>query len=108
LLHGAGIVTSRLLAIAFTFFIGSNVHAQETKISTADTSEESVTTESQTSTKGFVELEEMTITERADSQVGIADSASQGNVGQALSLRGRSRVVPRSDSAGRFHEALFA
>ena len=32
--------------------------------------------------KETVELSEMTITQRADSQIGIADSASQGNVGQ--------------------------
>ena len=83
LLHGAGIATARLLAIAFTFFIGSSVNAQEAEVSAADTTEATITAESQTSNKESVELEEMTITERADSQLGIADSASQGNVGQA-------------------------
>jgi hydrogenase/urease accessory protein HupE/outer membrane receptor protein involved in Fe transport len=84
LLHGAGIATSRLMAIAFAFFIGGNVHAQETEISAAEAPETTVTTESQTGDgKGSVQLEEMTIVERAQSQIGIADSASQGNVGQA-------------------------
>jgi hydrogenase/urease accessory protein HupE len=84
LLHGAGIATSRLLAVAFTFFIGSSVHAQETEVSAADTTETTVA--SQTTTKESVELDEVVVTAeggRAASQVGIADSASQGSVGQA-------------------------
>ena len=84
LLHGAGIATARLMALSFAFFLGNNVHAQETEVSATDTAEATVTTESKAgNNKGSVELEEMTITGRADSQVGIADSASQGNVGQA-------------------------
>ncbi|WP_411726822.1 TonB-dependent receptor domain-containing protein [Methyloglobulus sp.] len=84
LLHGAGIAAARLMTLSFAFFLGSNVHAQETEVSATDTAEASVTTESKAgNNKGSVELEEMTITGRADSQVGIADSASQGNVGQA-------------------------
>jgi hydrogenase/urease accessory protein HupE/outer membrane receptor protein involved in Fe transport len=86
LLHGAGIATSRLLAIAFTFFIGSSVHAQETEVSAADTTETTVTVASETNTKESVELDEVVVTAeggRAASQVGIADSASQGSVGQA-------------------------
>jgi hydrogenase/urease accessory protein HupE len=84
LLHGAGIATSRLLAVAFTFFIGSSVHAQETEVFAADTTETTVA--SQTNTKESVELDEVVVTAeggRAASQVGIADSASQGSVGQA-------------------------
>jgi outer membrane receptor protein involved in Fe transport len=86
LLHGAGIATARLLAIAFTFFIGTNVNAQETGVSATDTTEATVTSGSKTSKKESVELEEMVITAeggRAASQVGVADSASQGSVGQA-------------------------
>lgn len=86
LLHGAGIVTSRLIAIAFAFFISGYVHAQEAEVSAADTTEATVTAESQSNNKETVELEEVTITAeggRAASQVGIADSASQGSVGQA-------------------------
>ncbi|MDA1343703.1 MAG: HupE/UreJ family protein [Proteobacteria bacterium] len=83
LLHGAGIATSRLLAIVFSFFIGSSVHAQESEVSAADTTETTVTVKSQTNTKESVELDEVVVTGRAASQVGIADSASQGSVGQA-------------------------
>jgi hydrogenase/urease accessory protein HupE len=81
LLHGAGILVSRLAVLAFAFFIGSAAHAQDKDKSTIDAVEPAVTAEA--SNKDAVELQEMTITERADSQVGIADSASQGNVGQA-------------------------
>jgi hydrogenase/urease accessory protein HupE/outer membrane receptor protein involved in Fe transport len=83
LLHGTGILSSRFMPLAFAFFIGSSAHAQETEVAVADTAETTVATEAKTSDKESVELDEMTITERADSQVGIADSASQGNVGQA-------------------------
>jgi HupE / UreJ protein len=83
LLHGAGIATSRLMAIAFAFFIGSSVNAQETESTVTEPAETTVETKSKSSNKDSVEFEEMTIVERADSQVGIADSASQGNVGQA-------------------------
>ncbi|NOU42781.1 MAG: TonB-dependent receptor [Methyloglobulus sp.] len=86
LLHGAGILAARLAILSFAFFIGSNVNAQEKESTTTDVSETTVTAEAKNSTrdkKGSVELEEMIITERADSQVGIADSASQGNIGQA-------------------------
>lgn len=84
LLHGAGIATARLMALSFAFFLGGNAHAQETEVSATDTAETTVTTESKAgNNKGSIELEEMTITGRADSQVGIAESASQGNVGQA-------------------------
>ena len=86
LLHGAGIATSRLLAIVFSFFIGSSVHAQESEVSAADTTETTVTVKSQTNTKESVELDEVVVTAeggRAASQAGIADSASQGSVGQA-------------------------
>jgi hydrogenase/urease accessory protein HupE len=83
LLHGAGIATARLMALSFAFFVGGNAYAQEPEVTANESAEATVTTESITSGKDSVELEEMTITERADSQVGIADSASQGNVGQA-------------------------
>jgi hydrogenase/urease accessory protein HupE len=83
LLHGAGIATARLMALSFAFFVGGNAYAQEPEATTTESAETTVATESNASTKDSVELDEMTITERADSQLGIADSASQGNVGQA-------------------------
>ncbi len=83
LLHGIGILTSRVMAIMFAFFIGSAAHAQENDTVVTDTTETAVTSDAQKVPKDAVEFEEMTIVERADSQVGIADSASQGNIGQA-------------------------
>jgi hydrogenase/urease accessory protein HupE len=76
LLHGAGILTSRLLALAFTVSISTTSYAQNSGTASEDT-------DTKASSKESVQLEEITILERADSQVGIADSASQGNVGQA-------------------------
>jgi hydrogenase/urease accessory protein HupE len=86
LLHGAGIATARLMALTFAFFVGTNVHAQDTEISTAEKNKTTVKSKPQSSKKDSVELEEIVITaakERADSMIRIADSASQGHVGQA-------------------------
>ena len=76
LLHGAGILTVRLLVLALAFFLGSSAYAQQA------TNTAPVKPKPQTKDKEPVELSEMVVTQRADSQVGIADSASQGNVGQ--------------------------
>ncbi len=81
LLHGIGILTSRLLTLSFAFFIGSTAYAQETE--TIDVNETAIVSEPVTTDKEAVTLEDITIVERAQSQIGIADSASQGNVGQA-------------------------
>jgi hydrogenase/urease accessory protein HupE len=85
LLHGTGIAATRLITLAFAFFVGSNVHAQETEISTIDSGEKTVTAKSPTINSDPVELEEVVVTakQRADSLLKIADSASQGQVGQA-------------------------
>ncbi|MGJ0485689.1 MAG: TonB-dependent receptor domain-containing protein [Methylomicrobium sp.] len=84
LLHGAGILTARLVIFAFAFFLNSSVHAQEKDRSIAEnTTETHIETVPITRNKEDVELDEIVVTERADSQIGIADSASQGNVGQA-------------------------
>ena len=86
LLHGTGIAVARLATLAFAFFVGSTVHAQETELSPSDTSETPVTTGSPSNTTDPVALEEVVVTAqrgRATSQIGIADSASQGSVGQA-------------------------
>jgi hydrogenase/urease accessory protein HupE len=76
LLHGIGILLSRLLAFSFAFFIGTHVYANEVESNEAQNAVSAKITET-------AELEDMTIVERADSQVGIAGSASQGNIGQA-------------------------
>ena len=89
LLHGAGILTSRLLAISFAFFIGSVAHAQETDNSPIELADEAITLESPAVaavSKDAVQLEDLVVTGesgRAVSQIGIADSASQGSIGQA-------------------------
>jgi hydrogenase/urease accessory protein HupE len=76
LLHGAGILTVRLLVLASAFFLGSSAYALPIMNS------EPVKPESPEKDKEPLELSEMMITQRADSLVGFADSASQGNVGQ--------------------------
>ncbi len=78
------ILTLRFLPIIFAFFMGSSVHAQDAaETANKEANESEVTSKTKTKPKDAVEFEEMTIVERADSQVGIADSASQGNIGQA-------------------------
>jgi len=85
LLHGAGILTAKLLVLAFAFFIGNSAYAQTTAIAKPKSSAQEQESEPQ-------ELEEVVVLGRADKQIGIADSASQGNVGQAqLKFRPISR-----------------
>ncbi|MCX7089657.1 MAG: TonB-dependent receptor [Methylococcales bacterium] len=80
LLHGAGILTARFMIVALALFVGGSAYAEQSA------SDSSVKTKSTTKAKSKadepIELEEMVVTERADTQIGIADSASQGNVGQ--------------------------
>ncbi len=85
LLHGTGIATARLITLAFAFFVGNNAYAQETEIPVTEADETTVASEPKTNKKGSLELKEVVVTakERADSMVRIADSASQGHVGQA-------------------------
>lgn len=86
MLHGAGIATARLITLSFAFFVGGAAQAQETEIVTLDTEEATVTTESPAVSKDAIQLEEVVITGeggRAASQIGVADSASQGSVSQA-------------------------
>lgn len=78
------ILASNFAAFTFAFFIGGSAYAQDVAETTNEEAiENEVTTETKTKSKDTVEFEEMTIVERAQSQVGIADSASQGNIGQA-------------------------
>ena len=84
LLHGAGILAARLTLLAFACFLGSNVNAQETEVTTKDTTEASVKAKSKTSKNDTLELDEMVVTAgRAKDLIGIAASASQGEVSQA-------------------------
>jgi hydrogenase/urease accessory protein HupE len=76
LLHGAGIVTARLAALAFACLLGSSADAQQS------TNAPAAEPEPQPKEEEAVRLQEIVVTGRSDSQVGIADSASQGNVGQ--------------------------
>ncbi|MEI7996368.1 MAG: HupE/UreJ family protein, partial [Methylococcaceae bacterium] len=83
-LHCAGIATMRLAALAFAFFLGSNVNARETEVMTKDATETTVKTKSTTSKNDTLELDEMVVTAgRAKDLIGIAASASQGEVSQA-------------------------
>ncbi len=85
LLYGAGIATVRLMALTMAFFLGTNVNAQEKEVMSKNNLPISEKTKSKDIKNDALELDEMIVSakERADSQVGIADSASQGNVGQA-------------------------
>ncbi|WP_404359706.1 TonB-dependent receptor domain-containing protein [Methylotuvimicrobium sp. KM1] len=76
LLHGTGIIIVRLAVLAFASLFGTSVHAQ--MISDDDGSVSDIESE----TIHLELLPKMVVTERGDSLVGIADSASQGNIGQ--------------------------
>ncbi|MCX7099046.1 MAG: HupE/UreJ family protein [Methylococcales bacterium] len=83
-LHCAGIATARLVAITFAFFLGSNASAQETEVTAKDATETTVKAKSKTSNNDTLELTEMVVTAgRAKGLIGIAASASQGEVSQA-------------------------
>jgi hydrogenase/urease accessory protein HupE len=83
LLHGTGILVTRLLAAFFALSLGGigMAFAQDSSSTVVEIPEEPASAE--VVDKNALNLEEITILERADSQLGIADSASQGNVGQA-------------------------
>nr|MBA2484439.1 HupE/UreJ family protein [Nitrosomonas sp.] len=83
LLHGAGILIARLTILIFAFFVSHHIHAQETNKQSADTTKASAPTKSNIDEKDFVIFDEMLITGRSDSMIGIAGSASQGRVGQS-------------------------
>jgi hydrogenase/urease accessory protein HupE len=84
LLHGAGILAARLVLLTFACFLGSNVNAQETEVTTKNTTKATVKTKSKTIKNDTLELEEMVVTEgRAKNLIGMTASASQGEVSQA-------------------------
>jgi len=83
LLHGAGIITARLMVFAAACFIGSSAYAEQTAHDTNVKTKSTTKLKPRTADNQVIELNAMVITERADTQIGIADSASQGNIGQA-------------------------
>ncbi|MGH6821478.1 MAG: HupE/UreJ family protein, partial [Methylocella sp.] len=82
LLHGAGILAARLLASILTCLLGGGAYAQQALESP------NAVSGLKTDDEQALRLPDIVVTERSDSQVGIVDSASQGNVGQEqLKLR---------------------
>jgi hydrogenase/urease accessory protein HupE/outer membrane receptor protein involved in Fe transport len=80
-LHGAGILAARLVLLAVAFGLSQSAYAEPTKSEKTESSIKAKSKNNDSEDKSL-EFEEMLITERADTQIGIADSASQGNVGQ--------------------------
>lgn len=78
-LHGAGILIFKLIVLAITFFVSSSLHAQNAS-SHADAN--AIKSDSRIDRLAHVVLDEMRVNGRADKLTGIADSASQGKVGQ--------------------------
>ncbi len=81
--HGTGILIARLAVLVLAFSVGSNVNAQETDKLKNTSAKTTTEIKSETNKVKSVVFSEMLITERASPMIGIADSASQGNVGQA-------------------------
>jgi len=77
LLHMAGLLTARLVALGLVCLAGSSAMAQE------GTNSASGSSGSSTNPAEPVRLPEVVVTGRQDSLVGIADSASQGTTGAA-------------------------
>ncbi len=79
-LHGAGILIFKLAVLAITCFVSSSLHAQNT-VAHADAN--AVKSGSRSDRLAHVVLDEVIVSGgRADKLTGIADSASQGKVGQ--------------------------
>ncbi len=81
LLQGAGVLAARMVLLTIAFFLGNNVNAQETEVTTKDTAK----AKSKTTLNDTLELDEMVVTEdaRAKNLIGMTASASQGEVNQA-------------------------
>ena len=84
LLHGVGILVFRLAILSITSLTSSGIHAQQAGRVTPSPATTTNLPDSPIllSHASSIILQELTITGRGDSQVGIADSASQGNIGQ--------------------------
>ncbi|MDB6088631.1 MAG: TonB-dependent receptor [Gammaproteobacteria bacterium] len=77
LLHALGLVTGRVAACLLAFLVGGSAAAHE--VPSASRADEDAG-ESSVHASG---LDEVVVLGRADSLLGIADSASEGNIGQA-------------------------
>ncbi len=76
MLHGLGLLTARGFIVAFTCLMGGSAVAQETNSAAEPKSQEPV------------RLPSIVVTGRADSLIGVADSATQGTIGAGqLALR---------------------
>ena len=73
LLHCAGIATTRFIALAFAFFVGSNVNAQETEVITPEVTKTTVKSKQKVNNDEPVELEEIVVTSdgRAKNLLGV-------------------------------------
>ena len=73
-----------MVVLTIAFFLGNNVNAQETEVTTKD-STTTVKAKSKTTKNDTLELDEMVVTEdgRAKNLIGMTGSASQGEVSQA-------------------------
>ncbi|OQW39261.1 MAG: TonB-denpendent receptor [Proteobacteria bacterium SG_bin4] len=79
LLHGVGILISRLLLLAITFFISTGLNAQGKDLPSPPHTAKSGTNFNKLA---HAVLDEIAVHGRADKLIGIADAASQGKVGQ--------------------------
>ena len=78
-LHGAGILIFKLAVLAITCFVSSSLHAHD---AAAPIDANAMKSGSRSDRLAHVVLDEMRVTGRADKLIGMADSASQGKVGQ--------------------------
>ncbi|MDT8363304.1 MAG: HupE/UreJ family protein [Nitrosomonas sp.] len=93
LLHGTGILIFRLVILSMTSSAGSGLYAQQLDRATTPRAASLPGSPILLSHASPVILQELLITGREDSQLGIADSASQGNIGQEqLRFRPISRL----------------
>ena len=76
LLHAAGYFTARIIVVGLTCLAGASALAQDATNAPAPKT-------SSASTTNLVRLPEVVVTGRADSMVGIAESATQGTTGAA-------------------------
>jgi len=77
LLHGLGLATARLAALALAFAVGGSAAGEEQTNAPASTP-------APETKDGIIRMETVVMTGRTDSLIGIADSAAQGTVGAGL------------------------
>lgn len=76
------VFTIRVLSFAIALALSANGYAKSINQDKALATEATIEQQERSDADATKELEDLVITERADTQVGIADSASQGNIGQ--------------------------